>query len=117
MLTTPKTFEYLQWATLDQMNYMNNLHTQPMPEIEHNGPGFKYRVYWKREDVDNARWKTEDVVDWEQDHFVVPNQPTFKPYRLKVEAHNDRGEANVAAPEIQGWSGEAGELEAMCPFW
>ncbi|MPC08425.1 Neuroglian [Portunus trituberculatus] len=79
----------------------------PMPEIEHNGPGFKYRVYWKPDDVENARWQTEDVIDWEQDHFVVPNQPTFKPYRIKVEAHNDRGEANVAAPEIQGWSGEA----------
>ena len=77
-----------------------------MPEIEHNGPGFKYRVYWKP-DVENARWQTEDVVDWEQDHFVVPNQPTFEPYRIKVEAHNDRGEANVAAPEVQGWSGEA----------
>ncbi|XP_063870133.1 neuroglian-like isoform X1 [Scylla paramamosain] len=84
----------------------------PMPEIEHNGPGFKYRVYWKPDDVDNARWQTEDVIDWEQDHFVVPNQPTFKPYRIKVEAHNDRGEANVAAPEIQGWSGEAEPTEA-----
>lgn len=100
--------------SVDQINYMNNFHPQPMPEIEHNGPGFKYRVYWKREDADNARWKTEDVVDWEQDHFVVPNQPTFKPYRIKVEAHNDRGEANVAAPEIQGWSGEAGGLETVC---
>lgn len=84
----------------------------PMPEIEHNGPGFKYRVYWKRDDIENARWQTEDVVDWEQDHFVVPNQPTFKPYRIKVEAHNDRGQAHVAAPDITGWSGEDVPTEA-----
>ncbi|KAG7157810.1 Neuroglian-like 2 [Homarus americanus] len=77
-----------------------------MPEIEHNGPGFKYRVYWKREDIENARWETYDVVDWQQDHKLVPDQPTFKPYRIKVEAHNDRGQAHVAAPEVIGWSGE-----------
>ncbi|KAK8743667.1 hypothetical protein OTU49_001198 [Cherax quadricarinatus] len=84
----------------------------PMPEIDHNGPGFKYRVYWKRDDIDNAKWQTEDVVDWQQDHYVIPNQPTFKPYKIKVEAHNDRGQAHVAAPEITGWSGEDVPIEA-----
>ncbi|XP_069981771.1 neuroglian isoform X2 [Penaeus vannamei] len=84
----------------------------PMPEIEHNGPGFKYRVYWKRDDIDNTRWKTEDVLDWEQDHLVVESQPTFKPYRIKVEAHNEKGQAHVAAPEVLGWSGEDVPTEA-----
>lgn len=81
-----------------------------MPEIEHNGPGFKYRVYWKREDITGARWQTEDVVDWTRDHLVVPRQPTFKPYRIKVKAHNEKGEAQVAAAEIIGYSGEDGRL-------
>lgn len=84
----------------------------PMPEIDHNGPGFKYRVYYKREDIENAQWQTNEVVEWEQDHYVIPNQPTFKPYRIKVEAHNDKGQAHVAAPEVQGWSGEDVPTEA-----
>lgn len=80
-----------------------------MPEIEHNGPGFKYRVYWKRDNVSGATWESSDVVDWIQDHYVVPNQPTFRPYRIKVEAHNDRGQAHVSAAVVLGWSGEDGE--------
>lgn len=87
-----------------------------MPEIEHNGPGFKYRVYWKRDDIDNTRWKTEDVLDWEQDHLVVESQPTFKPYRIKVEAHNEKGQAHVAAPEVLGWSGEDGKSSCCSCF-
>ncbi|KAK4296763.1 hypothetical protein Pmani_030767 [Petrolisthes manimaculis] len=83
-----------------------------MPEIEHNGPGFKYRVYWKRDNVSGATWESQDVVDWIQDHYVVANQPTFKPYRIKVEAHNDRGEAHVSAAEVLGWSGEDVPTEA-----
>ncbi|MCL4126177.1 UNVERIFIED_CONTAM: hypothetical protein GTU68_009196, partial [Idotea baltica] len=43
----------------------------PMPEIEHNGPGFKYRVYYKRDDIPGDPWKAEEVVDWERDHFVI----------------------------------------------
>lgn len=80
-----------------------------MPEIEHNGPGFKYRVYWKRYDVPGSTWNTGEVVDWEQDHYVVENQPTFKPYDIKVEAHNEKGQANVAIASERGWSGEDGE--------
>ncbi|CAL4060819.1 unnamed protein product [Meganyctiphanes norvegica] len=84
----------------------------PMPEIDHNGPGFKYRIYWKREDVSNTQWSSDDVVDWQQDHMVIDDQPTFKPYRIKVEAHNDKGQANVAAAEFRGWSGEDVPLAA-----
>ena len=79
-----------------------------MPEIDHNGPGFRYQVYWKRADKENAEWQTDNVVDWEQDHYIVENQETFKPYRLKVEAHNELGQAHVAAEEITGYSGEDG---------
>lgn len=78
----------------------------PMPEIDHNGPGFKYRVYWKRDDVVGSSWNTADVVDWQQDHYVVEGQPTFKPYQIKVEAHNELGQANVAIPTVIGYSGE-----------
>ncbi|KAF2352093.1 Fibronectin type III [Trinorchestia longiramus] len=84
----------------------------PMPEIEHNGPGFKYRVYWKRYDKPDSTWNTAEVVDWEQDHYVVEGQPTFKKYEIKVEAHNDMGQANVAIPTTIGWSGEDVPSEA-----
>ncbi|KAL7648874.1 UNVERIFIED_CONTAM: hypothetical protein RMT77_000794 [Armadillidium vulgare] len=84
----------------------------PMPEIEHNGPGFKYRVYWKRDDIADATWSTREAVDWEQDHIIVDGQPTFKPYRIKVEAHNEKGVAQVAAAEVIGYSGEDTPLEA-----
>lgn len=79
-----------------------------MPEIQHNGPGFKYRIYWKRDDIPDARWKTQEVVDWERDNLEVENQPTFKPYRIKVEAHNEKGAAQVAPAEVVGYSGEDG---------
>ena len=79
-----------------------------MPEIDHNGPGFKYRVYWKRKDIPNSVWSTKDISNWKVDHYVVEGQPTFKPYLIKVEAHNELGQANVAIPEKTGWSGEDG---------
>ena len=80
-----------------------------MPEIEHNGPGFKYRIYWRRNDQPSAKWETNEVTEWDRDQFVVRNQETFKEYRIKVEAHNELGEARVAAPEIIGYSGEDGK--------
>ncbi|KAA0202421.1 hypothetical protein HAZT_HAZT000084 [Hyalella azteca] len=88
----------------------------PMPEIEHNGPGFRYRVYWRRHDKPGSSWNTADVVEWQQDHFVVENQPTFKPYEIKVEAHNEKGQANVAIPTTIGWSGEDRPSEAPLNF-
>ena len=55
-----------------------------MPEIDHNGPEFRYRVYWRRKDVPGAQWETHTVPDWRQDNYVVPNQPTYKPYEIRV---------------------------------
>merc|ERR1719507_1708418 len=39
--------------------------------------------------------------------MLIRNQPTYTRYRIKVIAHNQKGEANVAAEEIIGYSGEA----------
>lgn len=76
-----------------------------MPQIEHNGPGFQYRVYWKH-DIPAEKWNVEDVFDWRQDHIVIPDQPTFNRYRIKVVASNQFGESNTAAIEKFGYSGE-----------
>ena len=54
----------------------------PMPEIEHNGRGFYYLVYWKR-DILGEDWNIEKISDWRQSSILIPNQPTFKRYRIK----------------------------------
>lgn len=80
-----------------------------MPEIDHNAPRFQYRVSWKR-DIPGEQWTTEDIPDWTTSKLVVSNQPTFQKYRIRVVAINEKGEANVAAKEVTGFSGEDGEL-------
>ncbi|GAB6022659.1 hypothetical protein CHUAL_006750 [Chamberlinius hualienensis] len=76
-----------------------------IPKIDHNGPNFFYRVFWKR-NTTNAEWVIENIDNWEQTQFIVENQPTFQPYLIKVESHNAKGRANVPAVEVMGYSGE-----------
>ncbi|KAL3219634.1 hypothetical protein MRX96_030383 [Rhipicephalus microplus] len=70
-----------------------------MPPIEHNAPGFFYKVLWKRDDIPDATWSSRIIEDWKLNRHVEYGQPTFKPYRIKVEAHNRRGQAHTAATE------------------
>lgn len=86
-----------------------------MPEIEHNAPRFQYRVYWKR-DIPGDDWASEDVFDWKQTEFLIRDQPTFQPYKIKVVAINEMGEANVTPVEVTGYSGEDSPLEAPGNF-
>lgn len=81
-----------------------------MPEIEHNAPRFHYRVFWRR-DIPGEQWNSDDILDWRKSDFVIPNQPTFQPYRIKVIAINEKGESNVAPTEVVGYSGEDGEWQ------
>ncbi|KAM3958602.1 neuroglian-like [Aphomia sociella] len=86
-----------------------------MPQIEHNGPGFYYRVFWRR-NITGEIYQDHHVADWQQEQFVVPNTPTFQPYRIKVIAANSKGISNVAPVEIIGWSGEDTPLQAPNNF-
>lgn len=79
-----------------------------MPEIEHNDEGFHYVVYWKK-NIEGQNWASEVITDWQRSQFIIPDQPTFQEYRIKVIAINRKGEANVAAKEIIGHSGEDGK--------
>lgn len=63
----------------------------PMPEIEHNGRNFHYRVYWRR-DIVGEEWNIEMISDWKTSSILIPNQPTFKRYRIKGEGRGDRGQ-------------------------
>ena len=96
----------------------NNLviYWTPMPQIEHNAPKFRYRLYWKQDRTDR-NWEIEDIGDnWRTKEMLIRNQPTYTRYRIKVIAHNQKGEANVAAEEIIGYSGEDKPKEAPTNF-
>ncbi|KAG8195062.1 hypothetical protein JTE90_029641 [Oedothorax gibbosus] len=87
-----------------------------MPMIEQNAPGFFYKVFFKREDDPRAQWTITEIPVWEQNSFIIPGQPTFKPYRIKVEAHNARGQAHTTPTEVIGYSGEDVPEEAPKNF-
>ncbi|KAL4704425.1 hypothetical protein ACJJTC_000424 [Scirpophaga incertulas] len=86
-----------------------------MSEIEHNGPGFYYLVSWRR-NVTGQPWEEEQVRDWRTPQLLVPNTPTFQPYKIKVIAVNSKGASNVAPIEVVGWSGEDVPLQAPANF-
>ena len=83
----------------------------PMPPIEHNGQNFFYKVFWKRNDILNDPWKTKTIDNWKEATHTVYGQETFKPYRIKVEAHNRKGQAHIQATEVIGYSGEDKPLQ------
>ncbi|KAJ8955459.1 hypothetical protein NQ318_003559 [Aromia moschata] len=74
----------------------------PMPQIEHNAPGFKYRIYWKRDIPGKDYGEPKEIMDYRVDRYVVPNQPSFQQYRIKVVAANEMGDASVSPPEVIG---------------
>lgn len=74
---------------------------EPLLPVEHNGPGLEYKVSYRRLGVDD-HW-TEQMV--KRHSFVVKNTPTFVPYEIKIQAHNQEG----WGPEpkvVTGYSGE-----------
>lgn len=87
----------------------------PMPQIEHGAPGFKYRVGWKRA-IDGVDYEYVDIYDYKQDRFVVPNQPSYKEYKIVVHAANELGNANVSPQEVIGYSGESEPERAPTNF-
>ena len=47
-----------------------------MPQIDHNAPELKYRIYYKL-DEPNSTWNIEDIADWEQNKLVINNTDTY----------------------------------------
>ena len=80
-----------------------------MSRIDHNAPQFKYRVYWKRVNSTIDDWEQVEITDWRRSFHVVPNQPTYVPYHIRVEAENELGESNVSPIPVIGYSGEDGQ--------
>lgn len=86
-----------------------------MPQIQHNGPDFQYRVHYKR-DIPKVDYTVVNITDWEQNKLEIPDQPTFARYKIMVRSHNALGDSNVAAEEIIGYSGEDIPTEAPANF-
>uniref|UniRef100_A0A6V7JAT1 Uncharacterized protein n=1 Tax=Bracon brevicornis TaxID=1563983 RepID=A0A6V7JAT1_9HYME len=82
-----------------------------MPQVQHNGPNFKYRVSYKR-DIPGASWINEDINDWKINRLEINNQPTYERYKIKVMAINEMGESRVAPDIVIGYSGEDQPTEA-----
>lgn len=84
----------------------------PMPMIEHNAPGLNYRVEWRLDpesgasSADSGPWNSELITDWRRGQLTVPNQRSYRRYRVRVTAINRQGQSNVAVQEVVGWSGE-----------
>ncbi|XP_046753210.1 neuroglian-like [Diprion similis] len=76
-----------------------------MPRTDRNGPGFKYRVFYKR-DADGAEWTVTDINNWKLHKLQIDNLPTYQRYKIKIIAINDLGESRIAANEVFGYSGE-----------
>jgi neuronal cell adhesion molecule len=85
----------------------NNLRItwSPMAEIDHNAPGFHYRISWKRS-IAGSEWNKHDEYDWKTGELMVLDQPTFQKYVIRVQAVNEKGESNVAVKDVEGYSGE-----------
>lgn len=96
--TTPNNL-VISWTAMDRKH--------------HNAPGFFYKVYWRREDIPDAEYNTQNINDWKESKFVVTNQPTYVPYRIKVEAHNSLGQSYMAPDEVIGYSGQ--DLPTQAP--
>ncbi|XP_056117307.1 neural cell adhesion molecule L1.1 isoform X2 [Rhinichthys klamathensis goyatoka] len=73
-----------------------------------NGPGFKYKIYWRHSSDRDLHWKNSSVSN---PPFIVNDTGTFIPFEIKVQAANDLGAAPEPVAKI-GYSGEDLPLEA-----
>ncbi|KFB42062.1 AGAP000720-PA-like protein [Anopheles sinensis] len=116
--TTPTSVPYKNPDNLEaEGTEPNNLVIKwnPMAQVDHNAPGFHYRVYWRR-DIPGASWTSADVNDWRQSSYTVEGLPTFTRYHIKVVALNERGESNSGPWEKFVYSGEDKPTEAPTNF-
>ena len=79
---------------------------EPMEREEWNGRGFHYLVEYRRKDDEDGEWESVKVEDPHRDHVVIPDQPMFKAYDVRVAAVNDEGRASVSPATVEGTSGQ-----------
>jgi neuronal cell adhesion molecule len=84
-----------------------------MPKIAHNAPDLRYKVYWKQ-DIPGKVWNINETSNYTINELVIPNQPTYRRYKVKIVAFNKKGESNGFQKEVIGYSGEDSKLTYIC---
>lgn len=79
---------------------------QEIDKRNFNGPGFKYRVQWRRVVGSGPNWNTTYVT---APPFIVNDIGNFSAFEMKVRAVNDIGQSPEPDPYI-GYSGEDGRI-------
>lgn len=83
----------------------------PMPPIKHNGPGFHYRVFYRR--ASESTMTPVTILKWQTDHYEIPDVTTYVPFRFTVVAVNSLGESETAFSRwYRGHSGEGTPIDA-----
>ena len=63
---------------------------QPMEEIEHNGPGFKYQVTYQKIGFKDA---TISIDNWRNNSVEIDADEPYFPYNVKIQAKNNEGDS------------------------
>ncbi|KAJ8259203.1 hypothetical protein COCON_G00182150 [Conger conger] len=74
-----------------------------MQKLSHNGPGFKYKVMWKRQSDKVTHWQEAEV---HKPELIVKEAGTYTPFIVTVRAVNEIGEAQAGPQEVAVHSGE-----------
>ncbi|XP_016426951.1 neural cell adhesion molecule L1.1-like [Sinocyclocheilus rhinocerous] len=81
---------------------------QELEQRQFNGPGFKYKIYWRQASGRSPHWKESSASN---PPFIVNGTGTFIPFEIKVQAVNELGAGPEPDADI-GYSGEDLPLEA-----
>lgn len=73
-----------------------------LEQRQFNGPGFKYKIYWRQASGSSPHWKESSASN---PPFIVNGTGTFIPFEIKVQAVNELGVGPEPDAEI-GYSGE-----------
>lgn len=77
-----------------------------MPRLEHNGPGFGYKVFYRPKG--STYWNRTSVLNEKASELEVEVNDVYGLYEIKVEAFNDIGDSYQPPFIILGHSGEGG---------
>lgn len=77
-----------------------------MKRLLYNGPGFRYKIFWRRKG--STYWNENIIDNPDADTWEVSVNDTYKLYEVKVKAMNQYGESRQPAFIYLGYSGEGG---------
>ncbi|XP_055305925.1 neuroglian-like [Sitodiplosis mosellana] len=86
----------------------------PIPQIEHNGPGFYYIVSWKPRDGSSSGWSVH-IKDWTQDTYVIKCDK-FKIFEFQVRSANQVGPSKAPTELRAAYPGEDRPSQAPRKF-